>query len=123
MEKPKISFDTERLYVRSVEETDKDDYMNLRVETSELSQAYQSVPGFRDYEWEGELNSQKDIYMAVFMKISIRWLQAIHFRAMKETVLNSDLMLRSNTGNRESQRSWFRGCSVRPKKYSPESRL
>lgn len=68
MEKPKISFDTERLYVRSVEETDKDDYMNLRVETSELSQAYQSVAGFRDYEWEGELNCQKDIYMAVFMK-------------------------------------------------------
>lgn len=68
MEKPKISFDTERLYVRSVIETDKDDYMNLRVETSELSQAYQSVPGSRDYEWEGELNSQKDIYMAVFMK-------------------------------------------------------
>ena len=52
MEKPKISFETERLYVCSVEEADKEVYMDLREETSELSRAYQSVPGFRDYKWE-----------------------------------------------------------------------
>lgn len=80
MEKPKISFDTERLYVRSVEEMDKDDYMNLRVETSELSQAYQSVPGFRDHEWEGELNSRKDIYMAVFMKTNDKIVASCSFQ-------------------------------------------
>lgn len=81
MEKPKISFDTERLYVRSVEETDKDDYMNLRVETSELSQAYQSVPGFRDFEWEGELNSWKDIYMAVFMRTNDKMVASCSFQS------------------------------------------
>ena len=81
MEKPKIFFDTKRLYVRSVEAKDKEDYMNLRVETSELSQAYQSFPGFRDYEWEGELNSRKDIYMAVFMKADDKMVASCSFQS------------------------------------------
>ncbi len=68
MNKPKIHFDTPRLYVRSVEETDKEAYMNLRVDASEIAQAYQRFPGFRDSEWDGELNSQKDIFLAVFLK-------------------------------------------------------
>ena len=61
MDKPKIQFDTARLYVRSVEESDKEAYMNLRVETSDIALAYQTHPGFRDCEWNGELSSQKDI--------------------------------------------------------------
>ena len=68
MDKPKIHFDTPRLYVRSVEESDKEAYMNLRVETSEIAHAYQSLPGFRDREWDGELNSQKDTLLAAFLK-------------------------------------------------------
>ena len=68
MDKPIINFDTARLYIRSVEESDKEAYMNLRVETSEITQAYQSFPGFRDHEWNEELNSQKDIFLAVFLK-------------------------------------------------------
>lgn len=68
MDKPKIHFDTARLYVLSVEESDKEVYMNLRVETSDIAQAYHSFPRFRDHEWNGELNSQRDIFMAVFLK-------------------------------------------------------
>lgn len=68
MDKPIIHFDTERLHVRSVEESDKEAYMDLRVETSEIAQAYQTLPGFRDREWNGELNSQKDIFLSVFLK-------------------------------------------------------
>ena len=68
MDKPKIQFDTARLYVRSVEESDKEAYMNLRVETSDIALAYQIHPGFRDCEWNGELNSQKDIFLAAFLK-------------------------------------------------------
>lgn len=68
MDKPNIHFDTERLHVRSVEESDKEAYMDLRVETSEIAQAYQTLPGFRDREWNGELNSQKDIFLSAFLK-------------------------------------------------------
>lgn len=34
MDKPKISFKTERLFICSIEESDKEMYMDLRVETS-----------------------------------------------------------------------------------------
>lgn len=68
MDKPYISFETERLFVRSIEEGDKEEYMNLRVETSELSRVYSSFPDFRDKEWEEELNSENEICLAVFVK-------------------------------------------------------
>ncbi len=70
MEKPRISFFTDRLYVRSVEESDKEKYMDLREATSSLASAYKSFPGFRDHEWEGEFNSPNEIYVAVFLKDS-----------------------------------------------------
>ena len=54
MGKLRVSFFTDRLYVRSVEKTDKEKYMNLRETTSSLAAAYKSLPGFRENEWEGE---------------------------------------------------------------------
>lgn len=68
MDKPAISFETERLYVRSVVESDKEQYMKLRVATSEIAEAYKNFPEFRDIEWEGELNSPNEIYVVVFLK-------------------------------------------------------
>ena len=50
MEKPRISFFTDRLYVRSVEESDKEKYMDLREATSSLASAYKKfsgIPGSR----------------------------------------------------------------------------
>lgn len=57
MDKLKIFFDTERLSVRSIEKSDKEAYMNLRAVTSEIAQAYQILPGFRDQEWNLSLSS------------------------------------------------------------------
>lgn len=68
MEKPRISFETERLIVRSIEDADQEYYMDLRAETSELAAAYQTLPGFREKEWDTELNGTDDIYMAAFLK-------------------------------------------------------
>ena len=68
MDKPKVIFETERLFIRSAEETDKEPYMNLRVAVSEVSKAYQRVPKYRDYEWKQELYSDNNIFMAVFLK-------------------------------------------------------
>ena len=57
MEKPYIEIETEHFFIRSVAEADKSDYMGLRRQASEISAAYDIVPGFLDYEWEQELNS------------------------------------------------------------------
>ena len=70
MDKPRISFLTDRLYIRSVEESDKEDYMALRIATSELAEAYESNPAFGDHEWAYELNSSCDVYLSVLFQLS-----------------------------------------------------
>lgn len=67
-EKPFIDFETDHLYIRNVAEEDKDDYMSLRVNNSNISMAYSIIPDFTDFEWNGELNGQDDIYFSVFRK-------------------------------------------------------
>ena len=66
MEKPYIEIETEHFFIRSVAEADKSDYMGLRRQASEISAAYDIVPGFLDFEWEQELNSEDDLYLSVF---------------------------------------------------------
>lgn len=68
VEKLFIDFETDRLHVRSVMEADKDNYMSLRIKNSNMSMAYSVMPGFTDYEWEGELNGEDDIHLSVFLK-------------------------------------------------------
>ena len=68
MDKPKIAFETERLIVRSIEEADKEAYMDLRAATSKFASVYEEVPGYRDREWDHELNSEEEIYLAAFLK-------------------------------------------------------
>ncbi len=67
-DKPFIEFETERLHIRSVMEADKKEYMSLRINNSDISNAYSAMPDFTEYEWDGELNSEEDIYMSVFLK-------------------------------------------------------
>ncbi len=66
--KPIIDFETERLHIRNVSECDKDEYMSLRVNNSPTSKAYSVIPGFRDFEWDGELHCDHDIYLSVFLR-------------------------------------------------------
>lgn len=75
-----ISFFTDRLYVRSVEKTDKEKYMNLRETTSPFARTYKSLPGFREDEWERELNSQSAIFVAAFLKDSSELVASASFQ-------------------------------------------
>ncbi|MCR4657806.1 MAG: GNAT family N-acetyltransferase [Lachnospiraceae bacterium] len=68
MGKPYLDFETERLHIRTVSEADRDAYMSLRVGNSTISVAYSAISGFEDFEWESELNDEKDIYLSVFIK-------------------------------------------------------
>ena len=70
MGKMKIFFETERLSIRSAEERDKEAYMCLREEVSQISKAYRKKPEFRDYVWDKEFNSESDIFMTAFLKES-----------------------------------------------------
>ena len=66
--KPRIDFETERLHIRNVSECDKDEYMSLRENNSPISKAYELVADFRDFEWEGELHCEHDIFLSVFLR-------------------------------------------------------
>ncbi len=68
MEKPHISFETERLCVRNVLEADKGLFMALRKETSRIAPIYAVFPAFGEVEWEGELNGERDVFLSVFLK-------------------------------------------------------
>lgn len=87
MEKPKVSFSTDRLYVRSVEEADKEDYMSLRVAVSPIALAYEESPGFRDIVWEKELNNQDDIYLSVFLKSTHALVASASFQDYKTDII------------------------------------
>ena len=67
--KPYIEFETGRLRIQPVTEEDRADYMSLRVNNSEMSSAYETMPGFEDMEWNEELNSDEDIFFSVRLKI------------------------------------------------------
>lgn len=68
MRKPKISFETDRLFVRLIVEEDKETYMGMRMPADDTSATNSMHYGFRDILWEGELNSDNEAYVIVFRK-------------------------------------------------------
>ena len=81
-----MDFETKRLHIRSVEEKDKEPYMSLRSNNSDFSAAYEILPGFFDYEWEGELNSKEDIYLSVFFKDNGIFVGSASIQSYKEDI-------------------------------------
>lgn len=68
MEKPGIVLETKRLYIRPVQEMDKDAYMSIRVKNSDFTSAYHIWTEFYDEEWKCELESEDSVYLSVFQK-------------------------------------------------------
>ena len=87
MEKPIIKFETERLFVRSVQEKDKEYSMALRVGNSEISDAYNSSPGFCDMEWNHELTSRDDIFLSAFLKETGRFIASGSIQKFKTNTI------------------------------------
>ena len=87
MKKPKVSFETERLLIRTVEEFDKEKYMALRAETSEIATAYTAFPEFREFEWDNELNSLNSIYLAVFYKENSEFVASCSIQGFNTTII------------------------------------
>lgn len=68
MNKSFLLFETDRLIIRPLQESDKDYYMALRIETSDIRQAYETMPEFREYEWEKEFEGDGDASFCIFLK-------------------------------------------------------
>ena len=66
--KPVINFETDRMYARSVVETDRDIIMALRMDVSDLSTLYKRREDLQEIEWDDTLNSDNNISLAVFLK-------------------------------------------------------
>ena len=59
--------ENDRLLIRPVVDDDKESFMRIQVENSDLAAAYKDEQ-FRNYFWETTLNGDNDIYMMIFMK-------------------------------------------------------
>lgn len=62
-----IIIENDQYLIRSVTQTDKDAYMRVHQENSEMSKAYDE-DNFRDYFWERGIMGEEDIYMMVIRK-------------------------------------------------------
>lgn len=82
--KPLIAFETERLNIRSLVESDKDTYMSLRICNSNFASVYSLEPKLADDVWEYEFSGDNDIYLAVTFKASDEIIASASIQSYKE---------------------------------------
>ena len=87
MDKPTVYFETERLYVRSLTEADHDYYMTLRIEESGLKKIYDRHESLRQEEWENELNNDKDISLAAFLKSDNTFVSSASYQSFRKDTI------------------------------------
>lgn len=68
MNKINISFETENLTVRSIREDDKERYIALRKEASNIAEAYKLFEGLLEEEWKDIVSSTEDLFLMAFSK-------------------------------------------------------
>ena len=61
------TIENERFFIRPAAADDKEAFMHLQQENSELSEAYKDE-AFREHYWKGILEGEDDVYMLVFLK-------------------------------------------------------
>ena len=61
-----IDYREQNYHIRAVTEEDKENFMSIRRETSDLSHAYDTVPGFLGQAWGFVLNGYDEVSMVAF---------------------------------------------------------
>ena len=61
-----IEYREQNYHIRTVIEEDKENFMSIRRETSDLSHAYDTIPGFLDQAWGFVLNGYDEVSMVAF---------------------------------------------------------
>lgn len=82
--KPLIDFETERLHIRSLVESDKDTYMSLRINNSNFASVYSLEPNLVDDVWECEFYGEEDIYLAVTLKANDKMIASASIQCYKD---------------------------------------
>ena len=98
------------MYVRSIEETDKEAYTDLRMSASEIAAAYTEFPGFRDKEWKSELNNAVDIYCAAFLKKSKVFVASCSFQKFDTDMIELGFDVKKEYRSRGIATELLRGC-------------
>ncbi len=68
------------LRFRSITPKDKEPFMALRMEASDMARAYQLFPEFADYDWEQTLKDKKTVSMMVYDAASGSFIAACTFQ-------------------------------------------
>lgn len=68
MNRTDIAFETENLTVRSIREDDKDRYIALRKEASNIAEAYKVFEGLPEEEWKDVVGCDEDLFLMAFSK-------------------------------------------------------
>ena len=68
MNRTDIAFETENLTVRSIREDDKDRYIALRKEASNIAEAYKVFEGLPEEEWKDIVGCDEDLFLMAFSK-------------------------------------------------------
>ena len=59
-------------HFRTINSQDKELFMAIRAETSDVSAFYKAYPGFLDYNWDMILKDENELNMMVFQEPDLR---------------------------------------------------
>ena len=76
--------------IRTVTDQDKDEYMRVHQENSDLSGAY-DIEGFREYFWEHGILDSSDVYMMVLRKADHLHIGNCSFQGIQEEIIEIGL--------------------------------
>lgn len=65
---------------RSICEADKDSYLSVKREASEISVVHQQVEGFSDFCWEEDLKDENNLFMVVFREADKQFVAICSFQ-------------------------------------------
>lgn len=85
--KPYIDTKRNGYHFRSICEADKELFMGLRSEASDIAPFYRLENGFSDYSWTEDLADESTVYMMVFLEADGKFVSACSFQGInRDTV-------------------------------------
>ena len=74
-------------HFRSIKSQDKELFMSIRSETSDVSAFYEAYPGFLDYNWDMILKDENELSMMVFQESDELFVATCSFQRLQESTL------------------------------------
>lgn len=74
-------------HFRAIKSQDKELFMAMRSETSDVSAFYKAYPGFLDYNWDMILKDENELHMMVFQESDELFVATCSFQRLQESTL------------------------------------